>query len=86
MLAQEWDWNKYIAVNTRNAVREANEQWESIVADKDAKLADNEAKLADKDAKLAGKDAEIADNEAKLAGKDAEIEALKTRLNALQGQ
>ena len=43
----------------KGEIRE-REKWQSVVADKDAKLADKDAKLADKDAKLVDKDAEIA--------------------------
>ena len=58
-----------------DAVRENDEKWQGVVADKDAVIADKDAALADKDAALAKKDAEIAD-------KDAEI----ARLRALHGK
>ena len=50
MLAQEWDWDKAMEVNARNAVREAEKRakakLESIVADKDAEIAALKAKLS----------------------------------------
>ena len=57
MLAQEWDWNKALEITARDAAREAahnaaqeaeqrvNEQWEAVVADKDASLADKDAEI-----------------------------------------
>ena len=58
MLAQEWDWNKALEINardaTRVAVRRVNKRWKtriaSILAEKDTALADKDAALADKDA------------------------------------
>ena len=76
MLAQEWDWNKALEINARNAARNAaqeaaleteqrvNAQWESMVADKDTALADKDMALANL---------------------EAEIEALKAKLSAQQG-
>ena len=62
MLTQEWDWNKAMEINARDAVRQANAQWEarveSIVADKDAQW----------ESVVANKDAEIAALKAKLEG------------------
>jgi len=49
------------------ALREADEKWQNIVADKDAALADKDAALADKDAALADKDALIAELRARLS-------------------
>ena len=56
MLAQEWDWNKYVAVNVQNAAQETEKRVR----------AEFEAVVADKDAALAGKDAEIEALKAKL--------------------
>ena len=53
MLAQEWDWNKAMEINARDTERRVNEQWEAVVADKDAALADKDAALADKDTIIA---------------------------------
>jgi hypothetical protein len=64
----------------RHARNEESKRWQSVGADKDAKLADKDAKLADKDAKLADKDAKLADKDAKLADKDAEITRLRNLL------
>ena len=74
MLAQEWNWDKAMAINARDAARDAaretekrvNEQWKAVVAGKDAALAGKDAALAGKDAALADKDAEIAALRAKL--------------------
>ena len=74
MLAQEWDWNKALEINARDAARVAvqetevrvNNVWQAIVADKDIALADKDIALADKDAEIACKDAEIAALKAKL--------------------
>ena len=63
MLAQEWDWDKAMEINARNAARKAEmrvmEHWQSVVTGKDAEI-------AGKDAEIAGKDAEIAALKAKL--------------------
>ena len=77
MLTQEWDWDKAMEVNARNAERRVREEMAEyvagIVADKDAKIAtivaDRDAKIADKDAKIADKDAEIARLRAQLEKK-----------------
>ena len=47
MLAQEWNWDKAMEINARDAVREVNEQWEAVVADKDAEIAALKAKLSE---------------------------------------
>ena len=60
MLAQEWDWNKALEINARDATRSADEAWQLVVADMGSTIADKDAALADKDAALADKDAEIA--------------------------
>ena len=64
MLAQEWDWNKALEINARDAVRAVNEQWKTVVANKDAALADKDAKWK---ATVANKDAEIEALKAKLS-------------------
>ena len=55
MLVQEWDWNKALEIKARDAARDAtlatekrvNEQWEAVVAGKDAEIARLKAKLTD---------------------------------------
>ena len=64
----------------RRAIRETDEKWQGVVADKDAALASKEAALASKEAALADKDAALASKEAALASKDAEIELLRAQL------
>ena len=65
MLAQEWDWNKALEINARDATREAelrvSEEWKAVVADKDAEIADKDAALADKDAEIAALKARLND-------------------------
>ena len=57
----------------REAIRETDEKWQGIVADKDAALADKDAALADKDAALADKDAENEQLRAQVAALRAQI-------------
>ena len=61
MLAQEWDWNKAMEINARDAVRQANERWEARVAGMAAALADKDSALADKDAEIAALKAKLSD-------------------------
>ena len=58
MLAQEWDWNKAMEIKARDAVRQANERWESVVADKDAQW---ESVVADMAAEIAALKAKLGD-------------------------
>ena len=59
MLIQEWDWEKAMEINARDAAREAsretekrmNEQWEAVVAEKDAEIATLKAKLEEAEQK-----------------------------------
>ena len=74
MLIQEWDWEKAMEINARDAAREAsqetekrvNEQWEAVVADKDAKITERDAMISEKDAAISERDIEIAALKAKL--------------------
>ena len=63
MLAQEWDWNKALEINARDAARETeahvNKVWQAIVADKDTDLANSYAALVDKDAEIAALKAKL---------------------------
>ena len=81
MLAQEWDWNKALEINTRDAERatelRVNEAWRSVVAEKDAAIEEKDTAIAEKDTEIAEKDTEIAE-------KDAEITALKAMLEDSQ--
>ena len=55
--AREWA-RRDIESMKDDAIREVEEKWQSVVADKDVALADKDAALADKDAALADKDME----------------------------
>ena len=63
-----------------DAIREVDEKWQGVVADKDAALADKDAALADRDAALADRDAALVDRDAALADRDAEIKQLRAQL------
>ena len=56
MLAQEWDWNKALEINARDAERatemRVNEAWQSVVANKDAEIADKDAEIEQLRARL----------------------------------
>jgi predicted transposase/invertase (TIGR01784 family) len=54
----------------REARREADEEWQGVVAGRDAVIADRDAALAGRDAALADKDAALADKDTALAEKD----------------
>ena len=66
MLLQEWNWDDARAVWEREAEERADAKWQSIVADKDAILADKDAKwqsvVADKDAIIAKLKAQLDKN------------------------
>ena len=66
MLAQEWNWDTARTVWQQEERERVNEEWQVVVADKDAEIADKDAEIADKDAEIADKDAEIAALKAKL--------------------
>ena len=55
----------------RKAIRETDEKWQGVVANKDAKIADKDAEIADKDAEIADKDAEIERLRAQLANQNS---------------
>ena len=52
MLTQEWDWDKAMEINARDAERRVKALWEADVADKDAALADQKAALAEQAAEI----------------------------------
>ena len=56
-----------------NAERKEREKWQSVVAEKDAALADKDTALAVQNAALADKDAALAEQNATLANKDAAL-------------
>ena len=80
MLLQEWKWDDARAVWEKEAAEREGRKWQSIVADKDVRLADKDAVIADKDVRLADKDAVIADKDAVIADKDAIIVELRAKL------
>ena len=63
MLAQEWDWDKAMEINARDAAREAaretemrvREHWQAVVAGKDAEITALKAKLEEVAAKRTGR-------------------------------
>ena len=79
MLAQEWDWNKALEINARDATRSADEAWQLVVAEKDVTIADMGSTIADNEATIADKDAALANKDAEIAVLKAMLEASKTR-------
>ena len=63
---------------------DAEDNYKSIIADKDATIADMDATIANKDSTIADKDATIADMGAALANKDATIADMGAEITALK--
>jgi len=47
------------AAALRHARQEEREKWQTVIADKDARIADKDARIADKDAKIAELQAQL---------------------------
>ena len=62
------------------------DEWQGVVASKDAENEQLRAESADKDTKIADRDAKIADRDVEIADKDAENEQLRAENERLQAQ
>ena len=73
MLAQEWDWDKAMEINARDAAREAEmrvrEHWQAVVTSEDAEIAGKDAEIAGKDAEITALKAMLEEAAAKRTGR-----------------